>query len=196
MIKIAIYGAGGLGKEVRGMLELSRSKYAFAGFIDDFKPLTQSIAGDQFDDVLLAIANPQIREKLITEWSHKQVPFHPFISEQVVLHPSVQVGKGVIICPGVKATVDISIGDFSIINLNATIGHDVMLGAFSSIMPSVNISGNVTLGKRVFVGSGATILQGLTIGDDAIIGAGAVVIDNVAAGQTVVGIPARIVKKN
>jgi sugar O-acyltransferase (sialic acid O-acetyltransferase NeuD family) len=195
MKKIAIYGGGGFGKEVRGMLELSDGRYSFAGFIDDFKQQLHALSDDEFDDVFMAIANPQIRARLIAAWSRKQVPFHAFISEEVLLHPSVRVGKGVIICPGVKATVDISIGDYSILNLNATIGHDVVMGEFCSIMPSVNISGNVKLGKRVFVGSGATILQGLRIGDDVIIGAGAVVTRNVAAGETMAGVPARIVNK-
>jgi acetyltransferase-like isoleucine patch superfamily enzyme len=41
------------------------------------------------------------------------------------------------------------------------------------------------------IGSGATILGGVRIGRDAMIGAGAVVTRDVAAGQTVVGNPAR-----
>lgn len=49
----------------------------------------------------------------------------------------------------------------------------------------------VTIGNNVWIGGGAIILPGLTIGDDAIVGAGAVVTKDVAAGQTVVGNPAR-----
>ncbi len=41
------------------------------------------------------------------------------------------------------------------------------------------------------IGSGATILGGVCIGHDAIVGAGAVVTRDVAAGETVVGNPAR-----
>jgi len=45
--------------------------------------------------------------------------------------------------------------------------------------------------RRVSIGSNATILCGLRIGEGAIVGAGAVVTRDVAAGETVVGIPAR-----
>jgi serine O-acetyltransferase len=51
-----------------------------------------------------------------------------------------------------------------------------------------------TLGNRVNVGAGAKILGGITLGDDVNIGANAVVLIDVPAGQTAVGIPARILK--
>jgi sugar O-acyltransferase (sialic acid O-acetyltransferase NeuD family) len=188
--RVAIYGAGGFGKEVSGMLDLC-APGTFAGFIDDFKKDIPLINEQAYSDVLLAIADPIIRHKLVKGWNKKSVPFTSFLSLDILLHHSVTIGKGCIICPGAKLTVDINIGQFVIINLNATIGHDVTIGDFTSIMPSVNISGNVKIGKRVFIGSGATILQGLTIGDDVVIGAGAVVTENVPTGNRVKGVPAK-----
>ncbi|MFN0195627.1 MAG: acyltransferase [Planctomycetaceae bacterium] len=53
-----------------------------------------------------------------------------------------------------------------------------------------------TLVKRgASIGSGAIILAGITIGEGAMIGAGAVVTKNVAAGETVAGVPARILAR-
>lgn len=171
---------------------LESAGLAFAGYLDDFSRIDCLPEGDtSYDDVLIAIADPTTREKIFQNWSRKRVPFKPLISSDVRLHPSVRIGLGSLLCPGVKITVDVSIGDFVIVNLNSTIGHDVKIGSFSSVMPSVNISGSVSIGKRVFIGSGATILQGLSIGDDAIIAAGAVVTKNVPTGQTVIGVPAR-----
>jgi len=52
-----------------------------------------------------------------------------------------------------------------------------------------------TIVKRgASIGSGATILCGITIGENAVVGAGAVVTKDVAAGTTVVGNPARVIK--
>lgn len=42
------------------------------------------------------------------------------------------------------------------------------------------------------IGTGAVILGGVTIGENALVGAGAVVTHDVPAGQTVVGVPARL----
>jgi len=147
------------------------------------------------DDVIIAIAKTSDREKVYKKLSSSSFPFRSLVDNSVPIHPSVKIGKGCVICPGVRITVDITIGDFAIINLNATIGHDVKIGNFVSIMPSANISGNVTIGDKAFIGSGAVILQGLTIGEGATVGAGAVVTKNVRPGVTVVGVPAREMKK-
>jgi sugar O-acyltransferase (sialic acid O-acetyltransferase NeuD family) len=192
MKRIAIYGAGGFGREVRSMLDFQRDLYTFAGYLDDFKFVTDK--ANQFDDVLLSIADTSIRTVLVKKAiSLKSVPFESLISPDVRIHSSVTIDRGCIICPGVKFTTDIRLGQFVIVNLNTTIGHDVVIGDFCSLMPSVNISGNVTLGKRVFVGTGATILQGVTVSDDVVIGAGAVVLSDVPANKTVVGVPARVI---
>ena len=165
-----------------------------AGFLDDDSKKISIAQAEHYNDVLIAIADVVIRERLVKSLVTKELPFKSLVDGEVRLHDSVQLGKGCIVCPGVRMTVDITVGDFVIINLNATIGHDVKIGDYCSIMPSANISGNVILGKGVLVGSGATILQGLTIGNHATIGAGAVVTRSIPADVTVTGVPARTKK--
>lgn len=173
------------------MLDHEPEKYSFAGFFDDFKKVTEAVADSNYDDVIIAIADPSIRSQIVSSWSLNKVLFEPFLVPTIDLHRTVSINRGCVICPGVRMTVDIALGDFVIINLNATIGHGARIGRFTSIMPSVNISGNVSIGESVFIGTGATILQGISIGDHAIVGAGALVTKNVPAGSLVVGMPAR-----
>lgn len=51
------------------------------------------------------------------------------------------------------------------------------------------------LGDRVFIGAGAKIIGGVRVGNGARIGANAVVVHDVPAHCTVVGVPARIVRR-
>ena len=70
---------------------------------------------------------------------------------------------------------------------NVVIEHQVTIGAEKGLSP--------VLGDGVFIGAGAKILGAVKIGNGAKVGANAVVLEDVPEGATVVGIPARVVKK-
>lgn len=76
------------------------------------------------------------------------------------------------------------IGDDSILRQGVTLGNRYLDRPLEA----------PKLGKRVNVGAGAKILGGVTIGDDANVGANAVVLCDIPAGQTAVGIPAKLLK--
>jgi acetyltransferase-like isoleucine patch superfamily enzyme len=61
--------------------------------------------------------------------------------------------------------------------------------------PKICCNGNVTIGDGAYVGTCAMLKQGVTIGRGATIGMGAVVLDDVPDGATMVGNPARIVRR-
>jgi serine O-acetyltransferase len=70
---------------------------------------------------------------------------------------------------------------------NVFIEHQVTIGAERRENP--------VLGCDIFVGAGAKIIGSVSIGDGARVGANAVVVHDVPAGATVVGIPARVVRR-
>lgn len=207
---IAIYGAGGLGREVALMIGQINAAGAGAwkmiGFFDDGKDSDQWVDGyrvlggiDALNrvnkklSIIVAIADPAIRMKLVSTIKNAKIEF------PIMIHPSVirgsvkfnSFGKGNIITAGNIFTTNIKTDDFVIINLSCKIGHDVTIASFSSIMPGCNISGNVQIGEQVYFGTGASILPNLTVGNNAVIGAGAVVTRNVEEGVTVIGVPAK-----
>src|SRR5690606_21767750 len=65
--------------------------------------------------------------------------------------------------------------------------HQVTIGAERGSSP--------VLGSNIFIGAGAKILGPVTIGDGARIGANAVVVRDVPAWSTVVGVPAKVVRR-
>ncbi len=194
---IWIYGAGGMGKETHWLIQENLSnQFNILGFVDDFKtdhifqklPLVNNI--ESISNAIIAIADSDIRKQIATK---NKLSYLNIIHSNTLIHESVHLGIGNIICKGVVLTVDIKIGNHVIININSTIGHDVILEDFVSIMFAVNISGNVKIGEGTLIGSGAIILPNITIGKWCKIGAGAVVTKNIPDHCTVVGVPGRIV---
>ena len=70
---------------------------------------------------------------------------------------------------------------------NVFLEHQVTIGAERRQAP--------VLGDDVFVGAGAKIIGPVRVGDGAKVGANAVVVGDVPAHSTVVGIPARVVRR-
>jgi serine O-acetyltransferase len=79
----------------------------------------------------------------------------------------------------------------AVIGDDCTLYHGVTLGGTSWDKGKRH----PTLGNDVVVGAGAKVLGPITIGDGARIGSNAVVVKEVPAGNTVVGVPGRVVNR-
>ena len=211
MEDIVVIGAGGFARETKFLIKCINSMnpaYRFLGYlISDLDKLSDYDSKDEvigdfdwFNDrtkpinVALGVGTPEYRLKLANEIFEK----YPKVKFPTLIHPNViydeescKFEKGVIVCASNILTVNITLCEFSLVNLNCTIGHEAVIGAGSVLNPTVNISGGVEIGKEVLVGTGAQILQYLKIGDKAIIGAGACVRKNVDNSTTVIGVPAK-----
>ena len=79
---------------------------------------------------------------------------------------------------------------------DAEIGEEANIGAGTITCNWDGKNKNRTrIGKKAFIGSNSSLVAPISIGDDALTGAGAVVIRDVAAGERVVGNPAKPIKK-
>lgn len=210
MKKLIIYGAGGLGREVKSMLSACTEDYQLIGFLDDGLPAGTHVQGvailggisqlvnfptDAY--LVVAIGNPKVKRSILSqikpEWN---IRFATLQHKRSCLQDSalIHVGEGSIVCAGAVLTTGIAVGSHVLINLNATIGHDSAIGSCSSIMPNVSIAGEVTVGEAVMIGSGANVINRIVIGDGAVIGAGSVVNHNIPQESTAAGVPARVIK--
>jgi len=82
-----------------------------------------------------------------------------------------------------------------VVHKDAVIGRNVLLGPGVVIGGRAPLRGAPVIEDDVKIGVGAKILGPIRVGAGAKVGANAVVLENVAAGDTVVGIPARSVRK-
>lgn len=146
--------------------------------------------------IAVAIANPYIKERIaMILRKNNKIHFPNFVHPHTWVSEKTVLGEGVIIYPGVSINYGCRIGDFVTINMNAAIGHDCELSDFSTISPGVNLGGFTNVGERSFIGIGGNTLQSTQIGKGCTIGGGAMVISNIPDGITVVGNPAREIRK-
>lgn len=107
----------------------------------------------------------------------------------IEIHPQAQIGKNLFIDHG----AGVVIGQTAIIGDNCTIYQGVTLGGKGNGGPGEKR--HPTIGDDVVIGAGAYVLGPITVGSNARVGAGAVVTADVEAGVTVVGNPARTIKR-
>ena len=122
--------------------------------------------------------------------SYNLVPLS-VIHPHTCISPDVHFGAGVQIFAGACISIDVKIGDQTIINHMANVDHECVIGNGVHIAPSATLTGCIYVEDHCFIGAGATILPNLTIGEGSIVGAGAVVTKDVAPYSTVIGIPAK-----
>jgi sugar O-acyltransferase (sialic acid O-acetyltransferase NeuD family) len=208
---LGIFGTSGFAREVNDIANKLGYQTVYIGRdqaeIDAFSMpgdvmLEDDIGLHQDIQFAIGIGENSVRQKVVQRFGEEL----RFIN---LIHPSASFGtgqidaisesKGVIICAGVRFTNNIRVGDFTIFNLNTTIGHDTIVDNFVNVSPGANISGNVFIGARCWVGTGAVINQGsvetkLIIGADTMIGSGSVVVKDCDPNAVYVGIPAKRIK--
>ena len=214
MKDIAIYGAGGFGKEVACLINRINQvipTWNLVGFFDDNVSLRDQMIShygkcigniDDLNDykdelcVAIAIGNPNVA-KLIVEKI-----INPLISFPNLVHPTSKctdeetfmIGIGNIIQGGCAFSCDVKIGDFNVLNGSIVLGHDVKIGNFNSFMPAVRVSGEVNMGDCNFFGVGSIILQQIKIGNSVRLGAGSVLMTKPKDGELYIGNPAKRMK--
>jgi serine O-acetyltransferase len=105
----------------------------------------------------------------------------------IEIHPAATIGRRFFIDHG----MGVVIGETAEIGDDCTLYHGVTLGGTSWSKGKRH----PTLKNDVVVGAGAKVLGPITLGAGARVGSNAVVVKDVAPGDTVVGVPGRIVNK-
>lgn len=211
MKKIAIYGAGGFGRETACLINKineKKSEWELIGFIDDNPSLKGQMISHYapclggLDDlnsfttnlsIVITIGNPQTVKDVVKKISN------PLINYPNIIHPDLivvdpqtfHIGKGNIIQGRCAMSCDVTIGDFNVFNGSDVLGHDVKIGNYNSFMPNIRVSGGVNVGENNLFGVGSIILQGLTIGNNVTLGAGSVMLTKPKDGCLYIGNPAK-----
>lgn len=211
MKDIAIYGAGGFGREVACLIRIINEsqdspQWNLIGFFDDGQTIGSSneygtILGGIKElnawqkplDVVFAIGNPKVIAKLSNSVDNTNIDFPNVIAPDVIIVDpnNFSMGRGNLITYGCLFSCNSHIGDFNTFNSFISIGHDTVIGNYNSFMPAVRISGSVKIGDRNFFGVNSVVLQLLKIGNDTTIGGSSIIIRKTQDGCTYIGNPAK-----
>lgn len=214
MSKIAVFGAGGFGREVSCLIREINSKAGsenldFIGFFDDNKPLGFKtkfgvVLGGMNEllhhsgplDLVIAIGDPISKRNIHRRINNKNIRFPNIIAPDIRYLDKVSliIGEGNIFFSKCSLSCNVKIGSFNIFNSSIAIGHDAILGDYNSLMPGVKISGASVLGNANLLGVYSVILQGKVIGDNNVISPGSIVYRSIKNDNKLLGNPARKIK--
>ncbi|NRA92903.1 MAG: acetyltransferase [Psychroserpens sp.] len=208
---VIIVGSSGHAKVIIDIFE-KQGDHQIIGLLDDFRSVGEETLGykilggikdlkDIFPkhepcEVFVAFGDNWARKKVVSMITSAL----PEVQFATAIHPSAQLGKGVVIGKGVaimaNAVVnpDCIIEEFCFLNTNSSADHDVVMKAYSSIGPSATLGGNVTLGEFSAISIGVTTKEKLNIGKHTIIGAGALLMSDTPDNVIMYGIPAKVIR--
>lgn len=207
---IGVYGAGGFGREVLPIVEMTSAGSASVVFIDDAIPEGRTevngrplVSWEGFLALpaarrfaVLAMANSRTREVLDAKCHNASISYFAVRAPNSMVLDNPEVGDGVILAPFSSVFPNTRIGRHFHANYYSYVAHDCIIGDYVTFAPGVHCNGNVVIGDHAYIGAGALLRQGragapLRIGRGAVVGMGAVVTRDVAPGVTVAGNPAR-----
>lgn len=213
MKDIAIYGAGGLGREIASSLNLfvpEGEPRRLVGFFDDGKQIGEPIshfgkclgginelnAWPTPIEVALCFGNGITSKTVCSKIINPNVSFPNLISRDFSISDKLtfKIGKGNIITGGCTVTTNITIGDFNLLNGSVVFGHDVHIGSYNTFMPGCRISGEVTIGDCCLFGSMSFVKQCLTIGNNVHLSPLSPLLTNPKDDSLYIGNPAKIFK--
>ena len=209
MKDIAIYGAGGLGREIACILnEINEQEptWNLVGYFDDgmkkgssneygtiLGGLTELNIWETDLAVAIGIGNPKVVHQLIDTITNKRVSYPNIIAPDVKFldRDSLKIGKGNFINFRASVSCNVTIGNFNTIGAFTALGHDCKIGDFNTLMPSVQVCGYVEMGQQNFLGISSIVLQMNKIGNGITLGAGSILMKDAEDDRTYFGNPAR-----
>lgn len=208
MKDIAIYGAGGYGREIAcliNQINQINKEWELIGFFDDGLPIGQA---NEYGKVLgginelnsyteelsiaMAIGNPKILQAIVSKITNTNINFPNIIAPDTLFFDENNIKLGIGNVIGFRSVIscNVCIGNYNNFNTDVFLGHDVIVGNYNMFNPSVRISGEVLIGDANFFGVSSIVLQQKTIGCNITLVANSVVMRKVKDNTTYIGNPA------
>lgn len=198
-MRIAIFGTGGMGREIADLCRAkTKTEFVFvrdepSGPINGIQVIAP-VELSKDDQVIFAVGSSRDRRTLSERFPDQR--FATVISRTAIVSPSATIGEGSVLCDYCVVNNGATIGRHFQANVFSQVSHDCVIGDYVTFSPRVSCNGWVCIEDDVFIGAGAVIRNGtpdrrLRIGRGAVIGMGAVVTADVRPMAKVFGVPAK-----
>lgn len=204
-MRFLLLGAGGFAKEVADLVEsLGHTVVACYQESDSAPekghetsriPTVTSVEDVAFEAAALAVGRPDVRERFM-----KLLPmpgiFPTLVHSTAEISPHSTLGEGILVMQNVVVNADAFVEDGVLLNVGCCVAHDCRVGAYSHLAPATQLGGGSSVGRLGETGTSTVVLPNVHLQERVRTGAGAIVTKDVEAGCTVVGVPARVVKRS
>lgn len=214
MKDIAIYGAGGLGREIVCMINRINNasdsgKWNFIGFFDDgidkgAELYYGTVLGgknelnhwDKELYIAIAVTSPKTRNNIVDNIRNEKIKYPNLIDPNCIFFDAKNffIGEGNLLGSGCQFSCAARIGDFNIFNCFISVGHDTEIQDYNSFMPGTRISGEISIGRFNMFGANSFIHQQIKIGNNVVLAPCSVLLRKPQDGNTYFGIPATKMK--
>ncbi|MFO0837203.1 MAG: hypothetical protein U1D55_01655 [Phycisphaerae bacterium] len=210
MTDIVIFGAGGLGSQVRDILLQARRHRAVA-FLDS-NPARAGTESEHLEILggfeqtpqllrqgvrcaIVAIGDNAQRVHVAQELRQAGMQLASAIHPLASLSRSAAFGQHLIIGPRATVCVHATICSHAVLSAGTICDHDSFVGPGAFLHPAVRLAGAVFVDGLATLGVGACVIPGRRIGVAATVEPGAVVTNDVPAATCVGGAPARPIRR-
>ena len=211
-MKLIIFGAGGLGKEVAELATLineSEHRWDEILFRDDVvgngevlglrcleSEYIEKIFSVEDVEYVIALGEPANKRKIFTSISSSGARFTNLIAPDAQVSKNAKLGLGVIVKKGSVIQAEADVGDNVTLQSYVAIGHGAKIGDNCQLSTFSVIGGETVVGEDTYISMNCSIRDKISIGSKVIVSAGSAVLKDVESGVTVVGNPARIISRN
>lgn len=149
-VNLLIFGAGGYGQVVKELAERT-GKFNRVDFLDDNSPIAIGKINEyekflkDYPYAIIAIGNPEIREKLFKEIDIHGFEFINIISNNSNISDSAKIGRGCVVEPFVTVSANSVIGNGVFLCAGSVVGHNCVVNDFCQI----DYNGVVSVGAEV-----------------------------------------------
>ena len=219
MRNLIIIGAGGFGAEAAWVVreinaahteESPACGWNFVGFADSDESKRQTLharypvhgtigqAAEVFTGCevwfFCAVGNNDARQRLVAQAGSLGWKAAVLVHPSALIADTASVLAGSYVGPGSIVSNNAKVGRHVIVNMHVSVGHDVVVGDYCQLSPGSRISGFCRIEDLASLGSNAVLMPGTQVGRGALVGACSLAHGEVAAGTTVCGVPARIIR--